>query len=92
MDHVQNIMNCAAEYVESFDRFSFLWLDDRHEFMRQFLLYNHVLTADEIEQHRDDGVPETPPTLAQFREQVEAAQSHAQSNWAPKLRTADLTL
>jgi len=70
MDHAQSIMNCAVEYVNSFDKYSFLWLDDRTEFMRQFLLYNHVLTPDEIETYRDESVPETPPTLAQFREQV----------------------
>ena len=34
--------------------------------MRQFLLYNHVLTPEEIEA----GVPESPPTLEQFKEQV----------------------
>jgi dynein heavy chain len=70
MDHAQNVMNCAVEYVNSFDHYSHLWLDDRNEFMRQFLLYNHVLTAAEIEANRDDGVPENPPTLAQFRDQV----------------------
>ena len=70
MDHAQNIMNRAAEYAASFDLYSYLWVDDRSEFMRQFLLYNHVLTSEEIEAHADDGVPETPPTLAQFRQQV----------------------
>lgn len=73
MDHTQNIMNCAVEYINTFEKFSFLWIDDRNEFMRQFLLYNHVLTSEEIDSHRDDGVPETPPTLAQFRQQVRAS-------------------
>ncbi len=36
----------------------------------QFLLYNHVLTQEEIEAHAEDGVPECPPTLEQFKEQV----------------------
>lgn len=45
-------------------------VDDRNEFMRQFLLYGHVLTTEEIEQHAEDGVPEHPPTLKQFQEQV----------------------
>ena len=70
MDRVQNIMNKANEYKNSFDSHAYLWVDDRTEFMRQFLLYNHVLTPEEIEAHADEGVPECPPTLAQFKSQV----------------------
>jgi dynein heavy chain len=50
----------------SFNKYAYLWVDDRQEFMRQFLLYGHVLTAEEIEA----GVAECPPTLAQFDNQV----------------------
>ena len=63
-------MNKACEYRNSFDTYAYLWVDDRNEFMRQFLLYNHVLTAEEIEAHAEEGVPECPPTLDQFKEQV----------------------
>ena len=69
-DRVSNIMNKANEYRNSFSTYEYLWVDDRQEFMRQFLLYNHVLTAEEIEMHADEGVPENPPTLEQFKEQV----------------------
>ena len=68
MDRVNIIMTKAMEYRNSFDNYAYLWVDDRHEFMRQFLLYGHVLTQEEIES--DEGVPERPPTLAQFKEQV----------------------
>ena len=70
MDRIQNIMNKACEYRNTFDNYSYLWVDDRNEFMRQFLLYNHVLTTEEIEAHAEDGVPECPPTLDQFKEQI----------------------
>jgi len=70
MEHVTLIMNDAAEYRASFDMYSYLWTDDRHEFMRQFLMYNHVLTAEEIEEYGDDTIPESPPSLKQFRDQV----------------------
>ena len=70
MDRIQNIMKIACEYRSSFDQYMYLWGDDRHEFMRQFLLYNHVLTSEEIEAHAEEGVPECPPTLEQFKEQV----------------------
>ena len=79
MDRVTGIMNKANEYRASFDTYSYLWLDDRQEFMRQFLLYNHVLTAEEIEAHADEGVPECPPTLEQFKEQVRRAVLHVVS-------------
>jgi len=72
MDHAQNIMNLATDFSSSYDNYSYLWVDDRQEFMRQFLLYGHVLTSDEIEASGDEGVPENPPTLAQFRQQVKS--------------------
>lgn len=70
MERVQNVMTKACDYRNSFDTYAYLWVDDRNEFMRQFLLYNHVLTTEEIEAHAEDGVPECPPTLEQFKEQV----------------------
>lgn len=70
MERVQNMMNKACEYRNSFDNYAYLWTDDRNEFMRQFLLYNHVLTTEEIEAHAEEGVPENPPTLNQFKDQV----------------------
>jgi dynein heavy chain len=70
MDRVQSIMNKACEYRNSYENYAYLWVDDRNEFMRQFLLYNHVLTTEEIEAHAEDGVPECPPTLDQFKDQV----------------------
>ena len=75
MDRIQNIMNKCMEYRNSFDNYAYLWVDDRNEFMRQFLLYNHVLTTEEIEAHAEDGVPECPPTLAQFKDQVSSSSS-----------------
>lgn len=71
MERVQNVMTKACDYRNSFDTYAYLWVDDRNEFMRQFLLYNHVLTTEEIEAHAEDGVPECPPTLEQFKEQID---------------------
>jgi dynein heavy chain len=71
MERVNSIMAKANEFKDSFNKYAYLWVDDRKEFMRQFLLYNHVLTQEEIEAHADHGVPESPPTLEQFKEQVD---------------------
>ncbi|CAM4557085.1 unnamed protein product [Lepidochelys kempii] len=72
MERVQNTMSTCNGYRNSFDHYSYLYGDDRKEFIRQFLLYGHVLTAAEIEAHADNGVPESPPTLHQFREQIDS--------------------
>ena len=57
MERVNSIMAKANEFKDSFNKYAYLWVDDRKEFMRQFLLYNHVLTQEEIETHADHGVP-----------------------------------
>lgn len=72
MERVNVILTKANEYKDSFNKYAYLWVDDRKEFMRQFLLYNHVLTPEEIEAHAEGNVPESPPTLEQFKEQVKA--------------------
>ena len=70
MDRVTNVINKADEYKNSFNVYEYLWVDDRQEFMQQFLMYGHVLTPEEIEENAEEGVPENPPTLEQFKEQV----------------------
>ncbi|NXC42955.1 DYH9 protein, partial [Penelope pileata] len=72
MGRVQAVMAACCEYRSAFNHYSYLYGDDRKEFFRQFLLYGHILTAAEIEAHVEDGVPETPPTLQQFREQIDS--------------------
>ncbi|XP_062976517.1 dynein axonemal heavy chain 9 [Elgaria multicarinata webbii] len=72
MERIQKTMSVCCNYRSSFDHYSYLYVDDRKEFMRQFLLYSHVLIAEEIEAHAEDGVPETPPTLQQFKEQIDS--------------------
>ncbi|XP_056152723.1 LOW QUALITY PROTEIN: dynein heavy chain 9, axonemal [Lampris incognitus] len=71
MERVQGVMATCCEFRDSLERFAYLYVDDRKEFMRQFLLYGHVLTSQEIGAHIEDGVPENPPTLDNFREQVD---------------------
>ncbi|CAF3056070.1 unnamed protein product [Rotaria socialis] len=70
-ERVQHVIAKGHEYQRSFDRYAYLWTDDRKEFMRQFLIYGHVLTPEEIQQHALTGIPENPPTTGQFREQID---------------------
>jgi dynein heavy chain len=71
MSRVSAVISSAIEFQGSFDKYAYLWVDDRQEFMSQFLKYGHVLTAEEIENAGDEGVPENPPTLTQFKNQVD---------------------
>ncbi|CAK8676513.1 unnamed protein product [Clavelina lepadiformis] len=71
LERIQTIMEKACEYRNGFDNYAYLWVDDRNEFMKQFLTYGHVLTSEEIEAHAEEGVPENPPTLDMFKEQVD---------------------
>ncbi|KAL1259213.1 hypothetical protein QQF64_009790, partial [Cirrhinus molitorella] len=70
MERVDEVMKKALQYQDKLVRYSPLWLDDRIEFLRQFLLYGHALTAEEVEAYGEDAFPENPPTTAQFKEQM----------------------
>ena len=73
---VQSVTNKITEHYEAGPgKFSHLWTDDRDDFLRQFLLYNHVLTQEEVDAWREDNpdkpFPETPPTLDQYKENID---------------------
>ncbi len=70
MERVMSILTKANEFRYSFNKYSYLWVDDRQDFMKQFLLYNHVPSQEEIEAYAETGVPECHPTLEQFKGQV----------------------
>uniref|UniRef100_A0A8D3CJW0 Dynein axonemal heavy chain 11 n=1 Tax=Scophthalmus maximus TaxID=52904 RepID=A0A8D3CJW0_SCOMX len=70
MERVENILKKAINYQSKFDCYTHLWQDDRAEFLSQFLLYGHALTADEMEAHRADVLHESPPTIDNFKEQI----------------------
>eukprot|EP00731_Ephydatia_muelleri_P012058 Em0006g952a len=77
-DKREEVSNCvhlvvdqATKYCSTFDGYTYLWVDDREEFLRQFLLYGHIPTPEEIEAAGEGGVPKTPPSLGQFKEQVD---------------------
>lgn len=63
-------MKVAEEYQDSFERYSYLWVDDLQEFMKNFLIFGHAPTPEELDTKIDDTIPKTQPTLAQFQQQV----------------------
>uniref|UniRef100_A0A5F9CH25 Dynein axonemal heavy chain 17 n=1 Tax=Oryctolagus cuniculus TaxID=9986 RepID=A0A5F9CH25_RABIT len=69
---VVNAIKEAEEYQDSIERFSYLWTDDPQEFMRNFLIFGHVPTPEELDTRTDDMVPKAQPTLAQFQQQIDS--------------------
>ncbi|KAK6302903.1 hypothetical protein J4Q44_G00272580 [Coregonus suidteri] len=65
----------VREYQVSFSSYRYLWTDDRSEFMRQFLLYGHVLSTEEVELYADYELAKNPPTLDNFKEQISLFES-----------------
>ncbi|TKS79999.1 Dynein heavy chain 11, axonemal [Collichthys lucidus] len=65
----------VREYQGSFASYRYLWTDDRSEFMRQFLLYGHVLSTEEAELYADYELKKNPPTLDNFKDQINLFES-----------------
>lgn len=63
-------MKVAEEYQDSFERYSYLWVDDLQEFMKNFLIFGHTPTPEELDTLVDDTTPKMLPSLAQFQQQV----------------------
>ncbi|KAM4823531.1 dynein axonemal heavy chain 17 [Urocitellus parryii] len=69
---VINAMKEAEEYQDSMERYSYLWTDDLQEFMRNFLIFGRVPTAEELDTRTDITMPKTTPALKQFQEQIDS--------------------
>ncbi|XP_045020772.1 dynein axonemal heavy chain 9 isoform X1 [Bubalus bubalis] len=72
MGRVQAMMALCGDYRSTLSQYSCLYTEDRKEALGQFLLYGRVLTAEEVEAHVEDGIPENPPLLHQFRTQIDS--------------------
>ena len=71
-----SVQQKAQDYQNGhLENYEYLWTDDRDDFMRQFVMYNHVLTAEELEvwneEHENEPFPETAPTLDQYKENID---------------------
>ena len=71
IDRVQAAVQASVDYVTRFEQYSYLWLDDREEFKRQFLTYGKILTPEDIDAHAGEQIPESPPTTEQFKDQID---------------------
>ncbi|KAM3614782.1 uncharacterized protein V6R79_018954 [Siganus canaliculatus] len=71
MERVESVLKKAGNFQTKFDCYAHLWQDDRAEFLSQFLLYGRVLTEEEVEAYGANMLPESPPTISNFREQID---------------------
>ncbi|KAG8222097.1 hypothetical protein J437_LFUL000860, partial [Ladona fulva] len=64
----------ANDYCSGFEAYSYLWLEDREMFMKQFLSYGRQLTPEEADLvNLGDSLapPISPPTMDHFKEQID---------------------
>ncbi|XP_015413618.1 PREDICTED: dynein heavy chain 11, axonemal [Myotis davidii] len=71
MNRVAGVISKVLDFRNSLDTYAYLWVDDRAEFMKHFLLYGQTVSAEELDAHANEEIPEQPPTLEQFREQID---------------------
>ena len=69
MERLRDTMKEANDWKDEVEENSYLWLDDRKEHMRQFLLYGRTLDESELENREQ--IKETPPNLSQFQNQID---------------------
>lgn len=78
LEGVDKVVQEAADFCNGFERYSYLWLDDRQTCMQMFLEYGRFLEADELEliALRDSAAPQpSQPTIEAFREQIDNYES-----------------
>ncbi|XP_063046887.1 dynein axonemal heavy chain 11 [Engraulis encrasicolus] len=71
----RNAIAKVKEFQRSFASYRYLWTDDRTEFMRQFLLYGHALSTEEVELYADYELAKNPPKLDDFKDQISVFES-----------------
>ncbi|XP_077301132.1 dynein beta chain, ciliary-like [Arctopsyche grandis] len=74
-DIVSNTIEDIHKYIAVYESYSYLWLDDKQEFLYVFLKTSNVITKDVLEASEyddiDDDEPIIRPPLAVFKEQID---------------------
>lgn len=78
LEGVDKVVQEAADFCHGFERYSYLWLEDREFCMELFLQYGRILEPDEIDlvMAKEPNAPEMcQPTIEAFREQIDNYES-----------------
>ncbi|MEE6489662.1 hypothetical protein FKM82_015640 [Ascaphus truei] len=70
MSRVHSTIVNVKEYQRHFRKYSYLWTDDKNEFMKQFLIYGRFLNTEEMELYADYEVQKCAPQLEHFKKQI----------------------
>ncbi len=85
--NVDKALDEASQFCRDFERYSYLWLEDREYCMELFLEYGRILDPDEVDMiaNSDPSAPKpTPPTIEAFREMIDGYESlHAEIEAIP---------
>lgn len=74
LDNVDKVIQEAFEFCDNYQSYSYLWLDDRDEYLKQFLTYGRQLNLEEMEllYLNDAHAPKpSPPKMEAFREEID---------------------
>ncbi|XP_064146127.1 dynein axonemal heavy chain 11 isoform X3 [Loxodonta africana] len=71
MNRVADVIKKVLDFRNTLETYAYLWVDERAEFMKHFLLYGHTLTSEEMDAHANEEIPEQPPTIERFKEQID---------------------
>ncbi|XP_034877289.1 dynein heavy chain 11, axonemal [Mirounga leonina] len=71
MKRVADVISKVLDFRNTLDTYAYLWVDDRAEFMKHFLMYGQTGSSSEMDAHANEEVPKQPPTLEQFKEQID---------------------
>ncbi|XP_077131681.1 dynein beta chain, ciliary-like [Ranitomeya variabilis] len=75
MRRVHSTIVNVKEYQRHFKKYSYLWTDDKTEFMKQFLQYGRFLSTEEMELYADYELQECSPQLEHFKKQINIYES-----------------
>lgn len=78
LEGVDKVVQEAADFCRGFERYSYLWLEEREFSMEMFLKYGRLLEPDEIDLviAKEPNAPEpNEPTIEAFREQIDNYES-----------------
>lgn len=74
MHSAADVVQEANDFCRTFDKYAYLWLDDRQTNMEIFLTYGRMLNSEEIELASFDdpaAPPKCPPKIESFRDQID---------------------
>ncbi|XP_031749733.1 dynein heavy chain 11, axonemal [Xenopus tropicalis] len=75
MRRVHSTIVNVKVYQRHFEKYSYLWTDDKAEFMKQFLLYGRFLSTEEMELYADYELQKCTPQLEHFEKQINVYES-----------------